>query len=75
MEMKITVSKVERDSTKIKSSHLLVYFVEHCWVVVFFWVVVEADHAVLLVNTGINLTIFNLHGRNMRKKLGRWTEL
>lgn len=42
--------------------HLLVNFVEHCWVVVFFGVVVEADHAILLVNASVDLTIFNLHG-------------
>lgn len=41
-------------------SYLLVNFVEHSRVVVFFWVVVETDHAILLVDTSIDLTIFNL---------------
>ncbi len=40
--------------------HLLINFVEHCWVVVFFGVVVEADHPILLVNASVDLTIFNL---------------
>lgn len=44
--------------------HLLVNFVEHCWVVVFFGVVVEADHAILLVNASVDLTIFNLHNKD-----------
>lgn len=38
----------------------MVDFVEHRWVVVFFRVVVETDHAILLVNASVDLTIFNL---------------
>lgn len=41
--------------------HLLINFVKHCWVVVFFRVVMEGDHAIFLVNASIDLTIFNLH--------------
>lgn len=44
----------------VQFHHLLVYFVEHCRVVVFFRVVMEADHAIFLVNASIDLTIFNL---------------
>lgn len=45
---------------QIKTPHLLIDFVEHCWVVVFFGVVMEADHAILLVNASVDLAIFNL---------------
>lgn len=45
----------------------MVNFVEHCRVVVFFRVVVEAYHAVLLVNASVDLTIFNL--RNTKKNI------
>lgn len=43
--------------------YLLVDFVKHRWVVVFFRVVVETDHAILLINAGVDLAIFNLHAR------------
>lgn len=46
----------------------MINFVEHCWVVVFFGVVVEADHAVLLVNASVDLTIFNLF-RSTRRRM------
>lgn len=48
--------------------HLLINFVKHCWVVVLLWVVMEADHAIFLVNASVDLTIFNLY-RNKRKGL------
>lgn len=40
--------------------HLLIDFVEHCRIVVFFRVVVEADHTILLVNASVDLTVLNL---------------
>lgn len=48
--------------------HLLIDFVKHCWVVVFLRVVMEADHAIFLVNASIDLAIFNLY-RTKRKGL------
>lgn len=42
--------------------HLLINFVKHSWVVVFLRVVMEADHAILLVNASIDLTVFDLQG-------------
>lgn len=44
--------------------HLLVNFVEHCWVVVFFRVVMEADHTILLVNASVDLAIFDLQKKH-----------
>lgn len=60
----------KQDNTVSRAGHLhlLINFVEHCWVVVFFRVVVEADHAILLVNASIDLTIFNLH-RSTRRSM------
>lgn len=46
--------------TPLATPYLLIDFVEHCGVVVFFRVVVEADHAILLVNASVDLAIFNL---------------
>lgn len=57
----------------VRDPHLLVNFVEHCWVVVFFGVVVEAYHTILLVNASVDLTIFNL--QNTKKNMKNMTFL
>lgn len=47
--------------------HLLINFVKHSWVVVFLRVVMEADHAILLVNASIYLTIFDLQEKKKKE--------
>lgn len=51
--------------------HLLINFVKHSWVVVFLRVVMEADHAILLVNASIDLTIFDLQGQKKNQSIPR----
>lgn len=55
------------NSLWVSYPHLLIDFVKHCWVVVFLRVVMEADHAILLVNASIDLAIFNL---SKNKRMG-----
>lgn len=51
--------------------HLLINFVKHSWVVVFLRVVMEADHAILLINASIDLTIFDLQGEKKKSVTGK----
>ena len=57
---------LKRDE-EIESLYLLVDFVKHCRIVIFFRVVVEANHAILLVNAGIDLPVFNLHAKEPKE--------
>lgn len=61
-------SETKKENMKMSlTPHLLVNFVEHCRIVVFFGVVVETDHAILLVNASVDLTILNLEGKIQHK--------